>query len=291
MDIELITKLLGPTPSVGGMIPKILASIPKIDQGAEWDGKFASAGTREVNGQPYIDVLIKVEPREYEGVVALESLCLQLHKSLEFRVPDHWKTEIDGMRLLAVARFDRQQNRSIPMESFFSIFAGASTTFSENSDTDWEDVATRLKKLAELVKMDVVAVQRDLFRRILLAFCTGNGDMHLENVSLLGGSGGVSLAPVYDPAPMRAWPQHDTRSAVPINMVEGQSYVESMTNMGVAFGYTKREAWALLEEMLNATREYPAMIRALDWVPADRRERLSRIIESERKEIENTLKQ
>jgi serine/threonine-protein kinase HipA len=280
MDANLIAKVLGPTPSVGGMIPKLLVSIP--DNGQVWDGTFSSAGTRSVNGTPYIDVLLKVEPREYEGIVALESLCLDLHKGLDFRVPRHWVNEVDGMRLLAVERFDRRADRSIPMESFMSIFAGGSSTFSGNEDTDWEEVSTRLEKLAELANLDVSAAQKELYRRIALAFCTGNGDMHLENVSLLGGSSGAILAPVYDPAPMRAWPQHDTRSAVPMPIEEGLGFFGSLAQMGTAFGYTKREAIRVLEEMLETTRDYTEQVKSLTAVPQDRRERLVKIVERER---------
>ena len=212
MDVALVAQMLGPTPSVGGMIPKILAAIP---EGTPWEGGFASSGTRVLDDVACVDVLLKVEPREYEGVVALESLCLDLHSELGFPVPRHWKAEVDGMRLLAVERFDRDAGGSLPMESLFAIFAAGRAAFSGNEGTDWGEVAQWLEKLAMLVKMDVRAVLRDLYRRIILALCTGNGDMHLENVSLLGGSRNVRLAPVYEPAPMRAWPQHDTRSACP----------------------------------------------------------------------------
>ena len=291
MDAGLIAKVLGPTPSVGGMIPKLLVSIPDSNGGGrkDWDGRFANAGTRSVNGIPYIDVLLKVEPREYEGVVALESLCLDIHQDLGFRVPRHWAAEMDGMRLLAVERFDRQDGRSIPMESFFSIFAGGSASFSGNEDTDWEEAAGWLDKLAELASMDVSSTQKELYRRIILAFCTGNGDMHLENMSLLGGSKNAVLAPVYDPAPMRAWPQHDTRSAVPFPIDEEVGFFGSLAKMGTAFGFTKRESLDVLEEMLVATREYPSMVRTLVNVPADRRERLATVVEKEHRALEEAL--
>ncbi|MDD3449209.1 MAG: HipA domain-containing protein, partial [Gammaproteobacteria bacterium] len=197
MDAELVAELLGPTPSAGGMIPKLLVAIPDEP---DWDGTFAGPGTRQVAGRPFVDVVLKIEPAEYQGSAALEALCLDLHREAAFEVPRHWRGTQDGLQLLAVERFDRtREGLPTPMESLFSVFATGSRDFNSNQDTDLAEVGGRIERLAAVVNLDVRAVQREIYRRLCFAVCTGNGDLHLQNLSLLGWPDKAKLAPVYDP--------------------------------------------------------------------------------------------
>jgi serine/threonine-protein kinase HipA len=276
---EQISQLLGPTPSAGGMIPKLLVAIP--DE-ANWSGEFAAAGTRHSNSKPYVDVLLKIEPREYEGVVALESLCIELHRELGFEAPRTWHTSIDGMRLLAIERFDRDRNGlPIPMESFYSVFATGDTAFNGNEDTDIEEVGLRLEKLSTVVNLNQKVARREVYRRFCLAFCTGNGDMHLENLSFLGGPDKTRVAPVYDPSPMRAWPQHNVRSSIPIIFTD-DSLRENILRAGAAFGLPYPEATSTLDEMLEATKTYAQRVMDAEAVPDERKRNLTAILEKER---------
>lgn len=279
IDPERIAQILGPTPSAGGMIPKLLVAIPDEER---WAGEFAPAGTRHSNGKPYVDVLLKIEPREYEGVIALESLCLDVHRELGFETPRTWHTSIDGMRLLAVERFDRDKNgMPLPMESFYSVFATGDTGFNGNEDTDIEEVGLRLEKLSTVVNLNQKAARREVYRRFCLAFCTGNGDMHLENLSFLGGPGKTRVAPVYDPAPMRAWPQHNVRSSIPIIFEQG-SLRENIIRVGAAFGLPYPEAAGALDEMLEATKTYTRQVMDTQAAPDARKRNLAAIVEKER---------
>lgn len=279
---EHISQLLGPTPSAGGMIPKLLVAIPDEPN---WAGEFAAAGTRELNGKRCVDVLLKIEPREYEGVIALESLCLELHRELAFDVPRTWHTEMDGMRLLAVERFDRDAaGLPIPMESFYAVFATGDAAFNGNEDTDLEEVGRRLEKLATVINLNQKSVRHELYRRICVALCTGNGDMHLENISFLGGPNKTQLAPVYDPSPMRAWPQHNVRSAIPI-IFETGSLRENMIRVGGAFGMSANEAATAIDEMLHATTSYLQRVEAAPNVPDPRKRNLVAILEKERQAL------
>ncbi|MDH5231319.1 MAG: hypothetical protein OEY38_14750 [Gammaproteobacteria bacterium] len=67
IDVETVHQIVGPTPSVGGMILKLLVVIPDTHQ---WHGESAPPGTQCVEHQRYVDVLLKVEPNEYQGVIA-----------------------------------------------------------------------------------------------------------------------------------------------------------------------------------------------------------------------------
>ena len=286
MDAETIADLLGPTPSAGGMIPKLLVAIPDSES---WDGSFARPGTREVEGMPFIDVVLKIEPAEYQGVAALEALCLQLHRDAGFDVPRFWRATLDGLELLAVERFDRDaEGLPIPMETFYSVFATGNRRFTTNQDTDLAEVGRWLEKLASVVNLDVRNVQREFYRRLCFAVCTGNGDLHLQNVAFLGGPANVTLAPVFDPAPMRAWPRHDVRFAVPVDFDdEVGGFRANLIELGNAYGLTRAQAEEILQQSLEETADYPEQVDALSTVPAARRGRLVEIVRRERAVLQN----
>ncbi|RMF14662.1 MAG: hypothetical protein D6757_05890, partial [Alphaproteobacteria bacterium] len=92
-DPQIIEEALGPTPSVGGMIPKLLVSL-------DTDGRtprFLPPDTAGVR-----NVVLKIEPPEYDGLADLEALCLQVHRDAGFPTPAWWRIDHDDLRLLAV---------------------------------------------------------------------------------------------------------------------------------------------------------------------------------------------
>ncbi len=286
-DVASIARLLGPTPSVGGMIPKLLVAIPDRP---DWAGRFAPPGTREHKGERFVDVILKIEPAIYTGVLALEALCYDIHRELDFDVPRTWRAELDGMQLLAIERFDRTADGlPLPMESFLSVMASGSRDVQGSTDTDMRSVAAMLSKLATVVNLDPKRAQLEVYRRFCVAFLTGNGDMHLENLAFLGGPDNVGIAPVYDPAPMRAWPRHNLRSAIPIVFDDAISVGENLLELGTAFGLRRSEAVDLFAELLTATESYAERVMALDTVPLAQRQQLSTVVEKERGVVGSAL--
>ena len=281
IDENEMLDAFGPTPSVGGMIPKLLVSIPDV---ADWKGEFASPGTKEVAGIKYVDVILKVEPMGYEGVLALEALCLEVHRELGFDVPQFWLASIDGMRVLAIKRFDRSvEGYPIPMESFFSVFAIGDKYFQSNQDTDLEEMAHRIARLGKVANLDVRTTQQELYRRLVVAFLTGNGDLHLENLSFLGGAEEVKLSPVYDPAPMRAWSRHNTRFAIPLVFDDNIGGLrENLIQLGTAYQYSRKQAENVIEELVEQTRSYTSKVDALINVPENNKHLLIETINKER---------
>lgn len=284
IDDNDLLDAFGPTPSVGGMIPKILVSIP---DSKDWSGEFSSPGIIEVGGVPYVDVILKIEPIGYEGVLVLEALCLDVHKELGFEVPQYWLSEIDGMRVLAIKRFDRsEEGYPIPMESFYSVFAIGDKYFQSNADTDLEEMSHRIARLGKVANLDIRATQHELYKRLIVALFTGNGDLHLENLSFLGGAEQVKLAPVYDPAPMRAWSRHNTRFAIPLIFDDELGGLrENIIQLGKAYQYTKKQAEDLIEEVADKTKSYTDKVDALDNVPQQNKKMLIETIKKERKEM------
>lgn len=267
-----IMRLIGPTPSVGGQIPKLLVAIPDKDT---WDGSLAEPGTHAIDGVPYVDVVMKVEDPQYRGLVALEALCLDVHRELGFEVPRHWRATIDTLSVLAVERFDRTPNgHPLAMESFFSVYATGQQQVRTMTDAEIEGVGLMLLKLAEIADIDPTAARLEVYRRFVMALLTGNGDLHLENLAFLGGPHKVRVSPIFDPTPMRAWDRHDLISALPFYIDANSGLGYSVTRVGESFGLTRATASDILHELMTATRDYPERVGALDDVPDVNRKNL-----------------
>jgi serine/threonine-protein kinase HipA len=281
-EAEAIMQLIGPTPSVGGQIPKLLVAIPDTDR---WRGDVAPSGTRALDDVAFTDVVLKVEYPEYAGLSVLEALCYDVHRELEFETPRTWRAEIGGLPALAVERFDRSRAKTpqpIPMESFFSVYATGKRGVTSATDAELEQIGAMIAKLGEVCAIDVEATRREVYRRLLAAFFTGNGDLHLDNLSFLGGPKDARLAPVYDPAPMRAFARHDLLSALPFEIDDARGLRHSVARLGASFGLTHVEAVRMIDEIGEATTDYPKRVLALADCPADTRQALARRVEQTR---------
>ncbi|MEN8131598.1 MAG: HipA domain-containing protein, partial [Pseudomonadota bacterium] len=271
-DPRLIEETLGPTPSVGGMIPKLLVSVDP----SRAEAVFLPPGTAGKT-----DVVLKVEPPEYHGLLDLEALCLEIHREAGFEVPAFHRFDDDGLHFLAIERFDQTVGRPIPMESLFSVIATGDHHFRETGDLLLDELGGifhRLRQVATL-KPDT---EEALYRRILLALLTGNGDLHLDNLALLGGLSDCRLAPVYDPAPMRAWPRHNLVSAIPFDPTEYADHGAYFVELGSAFGLTADLVQGCIQDVFATTSTFGERVMALDSVPLQQRRQLVEIARKER---------
>lgn len=267
-DIELST-WVGPTPSVGGMIPKLLLAIPPLAPEDAWDGSYVSSATLGEQAHAH-HVVAKIETRDYPGLVALEALCLDIHKEAGLRTPDYWTLETEeGLRVLAVERFDRLAGRPLLVESAFSILHLARNTPSQiHGSLDMLGQAIHATELG--ISHHPVKDAEDAYARLLLALLTGNGDLHWDNWSFMHHKGHVGLSPVYDPAPMRAYAQHNLLMVMPFaGLTINKSMVPAnigsrLLQMAVrAFQIPEEKAKSMMTRMLAITVDYPDRIRQL----------------------------
>jgi serine/threonine-protein kinase HipA len=271
-DPQVIEETLGPTPSVGGMIPKLLVSI--APSAAKPD--FSPPGTKHKR-----DVVLKIEPPEYNGLLDLEALCLDIHREAGFEVPAYHRYDDDGLHFLAVERFDLADGKPVPMESLFSVIATGDHHFRETGDIlldELGDVFERLGQVATLKK----DTREQLYRRLLIALLTGNGDLHLDNIALLGGLSDCRLAPVYDPAPMRAWPRHNLVSAIPFDPAEYEDHGAYFVDLGKSFGLPTDRVYECIHDAFDTTSSYSERVMELNRVPSGRRNQLREIAQKER---------
>lgn len=269
-----ILSLIGPTPSVGGMIPKILVSIPDTKK---WNGTIAEPGTKQIKDQAFTDVILKIEYPEYAGLATLEAMALDIHKQLGFDVPRYWRTHVDGMELIAIERFDRTDDGCpIPMESFFSVMASGAADIQSATGTEMERVGNMLETLPRIANINASKAQHEVYRRFITAIFTGNGDLHLENLAFLGGNDETKVSPVYDPAPMRAWPRHNLLSAIPF--VIKDNLLDSLITLGDSFNLSDNDAKEIIFEIKNKTLSFANQIRDEEHIPENTRTHLCNVL-------------
>jgi len=274
-DARFILESLGPTPSVGGAIPKLLVAIPA----SGWDGRISLPNKADQKDR--IDVVLKIERAQaYPGLAGLEAMTLELHREAGFDVPRHWLAEVGGLPALAIERFDRDaQGKPVPVESLYSILATGARDIVRHTDGSLDRIANVIDLADPLLISDKKGARLHLFRRVLLALLTGNGDLHLENLSLLGSAGVARFSPVYDPAPMRAYSMHNMLCAVPFGgygeePADGDPLVKACLNFARKLSLNKADIQENVSELLALTIDYPARVDAVETLPGDNKARL-----------------
>ncbi|MBF0306473.1 MAG: HipA domain-containing protein [Alphaproteobacteria bacterium] len=199
-------------PSVGGVMPKALA---RFDPGT---GRvFLDLGGGAVVERPGVPAVVKIEATGYRGIVELEALAYQAAAAAGLRTPRVWTLDPPEFRpMLVVERLDMGANgAAMPLETLFSVLFEASGGRVASADqAPYEMVAAALLNPNVPVAGERAKATETLFRQVLLSLLIGNGDLHLRNMAVLGTRrDGLELSPVYDPAPMRAWDEHDIVSA------------------------------------------------------------------------------
>jgi serine/threonine-protein kinase HipA len=225
--------------------------------------------------------VLKVEPPEYHGLLDLEALCLEMHREAGFEVPAWYRYDDEGLHFLAVERFDRVDDKPIPMESLFSVIASGDHHFRETGDIMLHELGSILERLAQVATLEKNTGEQ-LYSRFLMALLTGNGDLHLDNISLLGGLPDCRLAPVYDPAPMRAWPRHNLVSAIPFDPSGYADHGAFFVDLGRSFGLAADKVAQSINAALDATASYSERVMELDRVPLLLRKQLTAIAQQER---------
>jgi serine/threonine-protein kinase HipA len=115
-----------------------------------------------------------------------------------------------------------------------------------------------------------------------MALVTGNGDLHLDNIALLGGLSDCRLTPIYDPAPMRAWPRHNLVSTIPFDPSEYDDHGSFFFDLGSTFGLPVDKIQQCIHDAFEASSSYVERVMGLDRVPLQQRRQLVEIVQKER---------
>jgi len=288
-DIDVFIQTVGPTPSVGGAIPKLLLSIPE----SGWDGRIGLPTRQKTPG--IIDVVLKFEQTtRYPGIIELEMLTLEMHREAGFDVPRYWPCFFKGMPALAIERFDRDRNNTpLCSETLYSILASG-VPLNNHYDYRYDLIAQAIDLSPVEFVSDTSNAKQHLFKRLLMALLTGNGDLHLENLSITCCGGTKAFSKIYDPAPMRAYAQHDMLSVMPFGEYgetpdDGDAAITlkpALERFAKSCGLNKSLTEKIIEDALSKTREFSSRVGKLNTVPDENKERLIKQTENVRKKLQ-----
>ncbi len=273
-DSEALIQLVGPTPTVGGAIPKILVTIPE----SGWDGRIGLPS--KIGAHGVTDVTLKFEQTSiYPGIIELEALTLDIHEEAGFDVPRRWQAVINDINTLVVERFDRDKNfNPLFTETLYSIFASADQSITNNFSTTYDAIARAIERSPIELVSDRKAAKQHLLKRILFALATGNGDLHLENLSIINIDNVLSFSPVYDPAPMRAYSIHNILTAMTFGQYGEVFLEEALLNFTKSLGFRKKDLLDMIEFVLSVTNDYEERIHGLQSLPEENRKNLVSIV-------------
>lgn len=286
-----LLKFLGPTPSVNGAIPKLLLSMPK----AGWTGEVGLP-TRFGDTQS-TDVILKLEKDAfYPGIVELEALSLDIHAKAGFHTPRYWMTEFNGINAIAIERFDRDE-RCVPVfqETLYSILACGNKTIKNNYDATYDLIGRMFDNPRITLVDDRKAAKKHLLKRLILSFLIGNGDLHLENLSLQTRQGVTAFSPVYDPVPMRAYSIHNMLNVMPFgdygDYLDGHEtpvdFAHALKRFNHSLGFTHNLLTKIISELINISDDYADRVKALTHLPRVNKENLLKIHQAIKNQLAN----
>ena len=138
--------------------------------------------------------ILKPQTETYPGLPENEHLTMRLAQLVEIEVAPFGLVSLKGDTLAyIVRRFDRlQDGRKLRQEDFCQL---AELSPKEKYDGSAELCVRLLRKYASEPLIEILK----LYRLLVFAWWSGNGDMHLKNFSLLADEQGVTrLTPAYD---------------------------------------------------------------------------------------------
>lgn len=201
--------------------------------------------------------ILKLDPPEYPHLVANEAYFSEIARRSGMDVAD---TQIvhdaDGNAGLLVKRFDRQRDAAGDI-----AFACEDACQLLNR---WP--ADKYNTTIEAVTQAVMAVSaaetvaaRDVFRQVVFAWLTGNGDLHAKNVSVLNEGSEWKVSPAYD-LPSTVF-YGDTTMALPVQGSSKSLSRKQLFAYADAVGLPTKAAQRVLDETLDGTSAMITEIR------------------------------
>ena len=204
-------------------------------------------------GRRYI---LKLDTPQTPHIVANEDYFIRLAAAAHFPVVSasvvRDSTDRPG---LLVQRFDRETSPEGGTVSL-AVEDGAQVLGIYPADKYAVSAETVVGRLSGLCASRAVAL-RDLYRQLVFAWLTGNGDVQAKNLSILKSEGDWRVSPAYDlPSTL---PYRDTTMA--LSMLDKKSGFSrrKLLEFGGAIGLPQKIAGRVLDEVLIATEP------VLDW--------------------------
>lgn len=196
------------------------------------------------------DAIVKFSPPEYPHLVENEAWFLGLAAAAGLTVPRHHViTDVRGERALVIERFDRMGAYEHPTR--FAVEDGAQLLGLYPADkyrVTSEELAEALIKPCQ----SRVVAARDIFRILLFAWLTGNGDVHAKNISIVQREGEWRISPLYDlPSTL---PYGDDSMALPIAGRDRDLSRRAFLEFAESIQIPALAAESMITSMLGATK-------------------------------------
>ena len=226
--------------------------------------------------------LLKFEVPEFPRVVEDEAFFLGVARRLRHPVvAAEVVHDRHGRPGLLVTRFDRVPDgdhlRRLAVEDGAQVLG---VHPAQKYTVSSEDLVTGV---AGVCRSRPLAL-RALLLQLVLAWASGNGDLHAKNVSVVGAAD-RSVAPVYDiPSTV---PYGDPTAALPLVGRRENLTAKAFRSFGETVGLPRAAVDRVLAEVLEATADVPAQIEAgaVPWDPR-RRADLVRTLRRRRRDLE-----
>lgn len=161
-------------------------TLPLDDSQGQYIAKFPSTAFPGVSENEFANLALA-------AAIGMDVPERELVEKSDFEgIPEDFDTLSEG-KVLLIRRFDRgPQGERIHIEDFAQVFGVYPSRKYE--EAAYHDIAAALNTAAS------AAAALEFVRRLALAVMTGNGDMHLKNLSLIYRDEGSTptLAPIYD---------------------------------------------------------------------------------------------
>lgn len=171
--------------------------------------------------------------------------------------------EHDGVRAIAVSRYDRQPDTAHPRihQEDLAQAIGLNTA-DPNRKFQWGSRFPTLRHGADVLLLDG-GNPNNLLRLVTFSFVVGNTDMHAKNISFLRHPDGhVELSPAYDIGMHLHHRRDNRRSALDVNGKFWMSdlTIEDVVAEGRSWGLSERRARRVVDVTVSALREALATI-------------------------------
>jgi serine/threonine-protein kinase HipA len=225
--------------------------------------------------------LLKFEVPEFPLVVENEAFFLDVAQRLRHPVVrSQVVRDRRGRPGLLVTRFDRvvdgDRLRRLAVEDGAQVLG---VHPADKYTVSMEDLATAL---AGVCRSRPLAL-RSVLQQAVLAWATGNGDLHAKNISVVGAAD-RAVAPIYDiPATV---PYGDSTCALPLAGRRDNLTAKAFHRFGETVGLPAAAVDRVLEEVLAATADVVARLEegAVEW-DVRRRQDLVRTLRRRRRDL------
>jgi serine/threonine-protein kinase HipA len=268
--------------SIGGVQPKVSAVLRPAE------GRFEVVTT----GGRWI---LKPDNPAYPEVPANEDLAMRLAAAAGVRTADHALVyargegggpagvpdDGPGALVYAVRRFDRVgRGEKLAVEDFGQLLGLDRET---KYDASMEKAAAAVDAFCTFPAVDRV----ELFRRTLVAFLTGNEDMHLKNLAVLTGRDGLRrLSPAYDLVASAAVLRDPQELALPVAGKRARLRREHLVDYygRERLGLTDRVVDGVLADLAAAAPEWDRLVDR-SFLSDEIRDRLRQILADRRQRL------